>query len=205
MFNFPSSVKLSSNKIESFNAFKLLNVKAVPSTTIRDEAISWIEEGSKVVARAIISGSQGNGITICKTISQLPLVPLYTRYIEKQREFRVHVIFGEVVHIQQKRRLSSEQLEIRGIFSRNKYIRNIANGYIFSTDLDLDPLSTTYNDVVDNSLRAIVSLGLDFGGVDIIITKSGEVLVLEVNSACGLEGVTLGKYVSRFKEYLNLE
>ncbi len=48
------------------------------------------------------------------------------------------------------------------------------------------------------AVSALGRLGLDFGAVDIAIGKLG-VAVLEVNSAPGLEGTTLEKYVNYFK------
>ena len=42
-------------------------------------------------------------------------------------------------------------------------------------------------------------LGLDFGAVDLLLTSDLRVMVLEVNSAPGLSGSTLSKYVEAFK------
>ena len=204
--NRPSKVALSSNKIMAFSNMFVDGVKVVPFTTIRTEAEKWFNEGddrTKVVCRTIISGSSGDGIIIAKNKEELVDCKLYTLYVEKKWEYRVHVAFGEVIHIQQKRRLSSEQLEERVITSRNKYVRNLANGYIFSVELD-HPYSFILEGLSEQSLLATKSLGLDFGAVDLLVTKNGEVRVLEVNSAPGLEGVTFSKYVSKFKEVLNL-
>jgi D-alanine-D-alanine ligase-like ATP-grasp enzyme len=50
---------------------------------------------------------------------------------------------------------------------------------------------------------AIKSLGLDFGAIDMIYNeRRNQYYVLEVNTACGLTGTTLDKYVEVFKEFV---
>lgn len=206
-FNKPMSVSLSSNKILAFNNMSVEGVKIVPYTTIREHAEQLFHDGNdrtKVVCRKIVSGSSGDGVVIAHNIDGLVDAPLYTLYVEKKWEYRVHVAFNKVIHVQQKRRLSSEQLEIRGIFSRDKYIRNVANGYIFSTELHHHSDEFVLEDLYAQSLLAVKALGLDFGAVDLLVTKTEDVKVLEVNSAPGLEGITLSMYVSHFKEHLGI-
>ena len=204
-FNKPEAVLNSSNKIKAFKLMYDCGVKVVPFTTIRAMAEALFDSGSnrtKVVCRKIVSGSCGDGIIIAHNKEELVDAPLYTLYVEKKWEYRVHVAFGEVIHVQQKRRLSSEQLEIRGIFNRDKYVRNVANGYIFSTEIHHHSDEFILEDLYDQSLLAIQSLSLDFGAVDLLVTRDNEVKVLEVNSAPGLEGITLSNYVSHFKKHL---
>ena len=50
--------------------------------------------------------------------------------------------------------------------------------------------------------NAVEALGLDFGAVDIILGKNGIWYVLEVNTACGLEGTTLEKYCEQFRKFI---
>ena len=195
------AVLSSSNKIRMFE--RLADCTTVPSTTIRQTALDWLEEPfSKIVCRGIVSGSQGNGITICRKGDEVPVVPLYTLYIRKKWEYRVHVVLGKVVAIQQKRRLSSEHLEERGITARNKYIRNSANGYIYSSILDHKDNEEVMFFLRIESLMAINALELDFGGVDLLVTPDNKVMILEVNSACGLEASTLKAYIDRFSQYI---
>ena len=44
------------------------------------------------------------------------------------------------------------------------------------------------------AIKAVEALDLDFGAVDIIETRQGEIFVLEVNTAPGLEGKTVESY-----------
>lgn len=201
LINKTSAVLNSSNKLRTF---ELLDSKEIPiplwCTDIETARTLFdSDDKEKVVCRTLLSSSSGNGIVIAKSPDEVVPAPLYTLYIKKKIELRVHVVAGRVIYIQQKRRLTTEQLEARGITNRCKYIRNLSNGYIFSGDVE--PLdSTTESLVYIYSLASIESLGLDFGAVDLIITGDYQVYVLEVNSAPGLEGTTLSKYISEIKE-----
>lgn len=204
IINNPESVKKSSNKLLCFNRFSAYNldnpnnpVSYVPFTTDRLLAEQWLTEG-KVVCRTLLSASSGKGVVIADNLDSLVTAPLYTKYIKKKWELRVHILNNRPIHLQQKKRLSTEQLEARSIVNRNKYIRNLENGYIFSSELDVS--EAVKNEAILQSNRAIIALGLDFGAVDVIVTKDDEVFVLEVNTAPGLEGTTLTKYYEAFKE-----
>lgn len=198
VLNNPSAVLATSNKLLSFKLFKDNNIPTVPWTTSISEASSWLDNpDEKVVCRTLLSASSGRGIVIAKTKEELVPAKLYTLYIRKKWEFRVHVFNGVVIATQQKRRLTSEQLESRSIVDRCKYIRNLSNGYIFSSHLDdIEDLNSILEYYATNS---IMVLGLDFGAVDLLLTSDLRVMVLEVNSAPGLSGSTLSKYVEAFK------
>ena len=53
------------------------------------------------------------------------------------------------------------------------------------------------------AIRATRALGLNFGAVDIIRDINNNSFVLEVNTAPGLEGLTLINYTNAIKEYLS--
>ena len=56
-------------------------------------------------------------------------------------------------------------------------------------------------DCEKQAVAAVVALGLDFGAVDVVYNvKEQKAYVLEVNSAPGLSGTTLDKYVEVFKD-----
>lgn len=201
--NHPFSIRTSSNKLKSFQRFSSEEVSCVPWIEDREAAKGWVEAGGKVVCRTSLTGCSGEGIVIAKIVEELVNAPLYTLYIKKKWEFRVHVLSGMVIHIQQKRKLTPSQLEERGITNPSKYIRNLENGYIFSSNLD--PLDSTVFDILrEESIKAVGAVDLHFGAVDLVVSKEGGVWVLEVNSTPGLEGTTLTKYIEAFKEYLDV-
>jgi glutathione synthase/RimK-type ligase-like ATP-grasp enzyme len=115
--------------------------------------------------------------------------PLYTKYIRKQKEFRVHVFNSKILDIQEKRRSSA-------VDDHHPYIRNHANGYVFCRGDIEEP-----HDLRGVAVSAVNALGLDFGAVDVIWNEAQDkCYVLEVNTACGLEGSTVNKYVQAIKE-----
>lgn len=201
ILNHPSSVKMCVNKLCAFRDFQIYGVSHPPFTTSKEEAIKWIEQGEKVVCRTILEGSKGNGIIIAKTPEEVVDCKLYVKYIQKKWELRVHVFKGNIIDVRQKRKLSKEKLEERGITSTSKYIRNMANGYIFSVNID-DELNDIKDKIELESTDAVDSLDLDFGAVDLIITKDKDVYVLEVNSSPALVGSTVDKYIKAIKELI---
>jgi hypothetical protein len=202
IINTPLAVALSSNKLSTFRTLSHL---AIPLyfTTI-SEARSFLAHNpkSKIVCRTLLNSTNGKGIIIATTPEELVECNLYTVYFPKKWELRFHVVFNAVIRTQQKRRSSTEQLEERGIIERNKYIRNIDNGYIYSSSLDSHLSPEFIEGVGLHCIEAVRALQLDFGAVDIIVNKDLEYSLLEVNSAPGLQGSTLTAYINKFKEVL---
>lgn len=191
LYNRPYAVQLASNKLYTFSQFRHNNVPCPPWTTSKETAASWIDDGKSVVCRTSVTSHSGNGIVFADTKEQLEQVtaPLYTQYIKKKKEFRVHVFKGTVIDVQEKRRNTDvENVDYR--------IRNHAGGFVFCRDSISEPSSLRS---VAN--QAVSALGLDFGAVDIIWNeKQDACYALEVNTAPGLEGSTLTAYTNAFKK-----
>ena len=184
----------SRNKIETFQT---LDGKArIPEWATRREngPIQWLNEGSDVVVRHVIRGHGGKGIRIVKPGEQLDMAPLYTRYVKKKREFRVHCFErgGAIsAHVHEKKGR-------RGV-EKNYQIRNHDNGFVYIRDVEDAP-----EDVVRQAYQAFVALGLDFGAVDVIYNEhEDKAYVLECNTAPGMDGITIDLYVEYFKEAYN--
>lgn len=193
ILNHPAAVKKASNKLETFKA--LDGVCSIPEwTESREEAVKWLEDGSLVVCREKLNGHSGKGIVLADSILKVVNAPLYTKYIPKAQEYRLHVFQGEVFFVQRKARkkeIPDEQI--------NWKVRNHANGFIFAHNEGVELPGEARN----NAILAVAALGLDFGAVDMIYNqKQDKYYVLEVNTACGLEGETLNKYVEQFKRFL---
>lgn len=182
-----ASVHTAVNKLRSFTALQAANVPIPDFTTDREEALGWITDGLKVVCRTRLEGSGGEGIVVATTHAELVNAPLYVRYMPKEHEYRIHVnaVAGEAFFVQRKaRRTEVPDAQV------NWAVRNLEGGFIYANQNIIIAPETR-----DAAIAAVRALALDFGAVDILVTPRGRIAVLEVNTACGLAGTTLDKYV----------
>lgn len=189
--NPPNAVRNAVNKLQAFKLMKE-GVSIPPWTESLEEAVEWIKQGSDVVVRHKLSGHSAEGLEIITTAEGhggLTPAPLYTKYIKKDQEYRIHVFRGNVFFVQRKARkkdVPDEQV--------NWQVRNLKGGFIYAN------VDVKVSEKVEKEAKAaIMALGLDFGAVDIIETKKGDAYVLEVNTSPGLERSTLEKYAEQFK------
>jgi len=173
------------NKIEQYTFFKETNISALPFTTSQDEAKSWLEDGQTVVARCLTRASEGRGIVILEPGSPWVVAPVYTRYLKKKREYRVHCYKDQVVQVLEKRK----RKEFTG--ERETKIRNTANGYVFCSENVAEPPG-----IRELALKAAQVTNSSFKGVDIGFNeKLNELFVIEVNSAPGIQGSNVQRYI----------
>ena len=185
-------VSIACNKLQALHVMDAQGVSVPDYTTDYEVAHQWIQEGTKVVGRHMLRGNSGAGIVIYDGTQVMASAPLYTKYIPKTHEYRVHVVQGRVIDTQRKMRnrdVPDDQV--------NWAIRNHSNGFIFGRE------GVHLADVArDQSLAAVAALQLDFGAVDLIYNEHrNRYYVLEVNTAPGLEGTTLDKYTQAFLNY----
>jgi len=180
---------MAANKHHSLYEFSTHNIPHPEFTTDKQQTKDWIDQGHKVVCRTLLTAHSGQGIVVAKQHDELVDAPLYTKYIRKQKEFRVHVFNSKIIDIQEKRRSSA-------VDDHHPYIRNHSNGYVFCRGDIEEPHALR-----GVAISAVNALGLDFGAVDAIWNAElDSCYVLEVNTACGLEGSTVNKYVNAIKE-----
>ena len=180
------------NKLVAFNQLKgKCNVPEF--TDKRDTAASWTRDGGVVVCRSILNGHSGAGISLHKNTDDLVDVPLYVKYIPKKKEYRVHIAFGKLIDVQQKKKREGFPKE-----ETNFQVRNHHTGWVYCRDnIEVNP------ELINQAKLACNALGLDFGAVDIIWNeKQDKYYVLEVNTAPGLEGQTVESYARAFHEEL---
>jgi glutathione synthase/RimK-type ligase-like ATP-grasp enzyme len=187
--NNPNAISIARNKTETFKA--LDGKVPIPAyTTDKEVANGWINEGKVVLARTN-TGQGGSGILICR--DALDDAPLYSLYIKKKKEFRVHVAFDKVLLVQEKRRK-------RGIDS-DRLIRSHRRGWVFCRNDIEEP-----NGLRDIAIGAVSTLGLDFGGVDVIWNQNqNQCYVLEVNTAPGLSDSTSILYANSILGAINMD
>jgi len=183
IYNDPDNVRLASNKLLTFSQWRRFEVSCPEWTTDYDTALEWLDSGHTVFARTLTRAHSGLGIVIARSPEELVDAPLYTKYIKKKKEFRVHVFRNQVIDLQEKRRSTNSP-------ASDFLIRNHANGFVFCRDDIIEP-----TDLRATALSAVAALGLDFGAVDIIYNAHyDKCYALEVNTAPGLEGTTLESY-----------
>jgi len=173
------------DKLTQLNLFTQHNVTCPEYTTNRDVAAGWITaDNSTVVCRTLLRSSEGKGIVVADSVEQLVRAPLYTKYVPKKAEYRVHVLDGEVIGVQMKKKRKGFEDE------RNTKIRNLANGYVFCREGIVEPAGLR-----DLATKATNALGYRLGAVDIAHNVKKEKLVcLEVNACPGMQGQTLEDY-----------
>lgn len=199
ILNKPNAVNIASNKLSALQALKTAGIRIPEFTTDYYEAMRWLNAHKVVVERHELRGNSGDGIRIVtlddpEMQSRLERAPLYTKFIPKTAEFRVHVFQGRVIDYIEKKKVLAE----RRPANFNKYISSITCGWVFSrTDIRDIP------EVRDIAIKSVAALGLDFGAVDIVYAD-GYPYVLEINTAPGLSGETLVKYANAFRRFMGM-
>lgn len=197
VLNTTVAIGRAANKLLTFQNFYEHEISCVSWTTDEYLALSWCLDGSTVVIRNKLTGHSGDGIFIIDkgkvaTLADLQNFgkpPLYTKYVFKEKEFRVNVVSGQVIDTQQK--IKDPEREVL-----TWKVRSHANGFMFVRN-GIEPDAA--RDAL--AISATSALGLDFGAVDIIQDKKGNYLVLEINTAPGLEGQTIDSYAKAFRKY----
>lgn len=183
-------LKPGTAKDVQLNAFNTAGVEHPEFTRDRNVAAGWIAAGDAVMCRTLLRASEGRGIVVAESVDQLVPAPLYTRYVKKKAEFRVHVLNGEVIDVQQKRKRRGFDGE------RETKVRNLANGYVFCRDGIVEPAGL--RDLAVSATRAV---GYNLGAVDIAYNeRNNRLVVLEVNANPGMQGTTLEKYATKIVE-----
>lgn len=201
ILNRPEFVRIASNKRLYFEKVQSMpedQQPRVPDWTLnKTTAGNWLAEERPplLFARTVLTGHSGEGIVKIankEELNKLPENTLIVKYVPKRNEFRVHILHGKVIVVQQKLKDSSVPTD-----SVDFQIRNHKNGFIFARNELKVP-----EDVFTQAYKGLEVTGLDFGAVDVIYNeRRGEAYVLEVNTAPGLTGSTITDYVNAFSVF----
>jgi glutathione synthase/RimK-type ligase-like ATP-grasp enzyme len=115
----------------------------------------------------------------------MPKAKLYTKFVKAKAEYRINICNNRTVGVQLKVQANGEKI-------KNEDIKTGGNGYGFRLLAEHE---------IPKGIRpvaraAIAALGLDFGGVDLILTVDGRALVLEVNTAPELTPAMVTAYAN---------
>lgn len=184
VFNSPKAIRICSNKILTK---KLFQANSISSPNFAFDPI-WAPSVMKK-----IEGSRGEAM---KLVSNLIIKKeekqgfYFERFVECDKEFRVHVFNDFIIHIDRKCLRKGKE---------HHWIKNLERYVYLEKDTDLLNLNTKID-----CIRAVRCLGLVFGAVDVgFNSKSKEHYIYEVNSAPGLRTITREKYQKAIKEYIS--
>lgn len=186
--NQPDAIEPASNKLKCFQMMKEAGV-SIPDFWTKMEDIP--NEAFPIMCRTTLTGHSGAGIVVANARNELVRAPLYTKYVKKKHEYRVHCIRkpgGATTSIIIQRKAKRNDVE-----DADFMVRNLANGFVYVL-VDNAPAI-----VEREALNALLASGLAFGAVDVIYNEhQDKAYVLEINTAPGLEARTAEAYAREF-------
>jgi len=200
VLNKQCAIEKSANKKRALEIMKSSGVRVPYFLTDKEEAEEILEDGHTLLGRTTYHQG-GKDITVINNVRDLRRDHKSSHWVIKKdivHEYRVHVFQGEIIGISRK---TDEGVVYR---ISNAVARNHANGWRF-VRCDIDQAHNRLKEIAHES---VVSLGLDFGAVDVILANDGNsrrYYVLEVNSAPSLEegSTILYSYINKFKRWLS--
>lgn len=172
VYNNSASIKMASDKYNSRLLFKSNGIP-IPNTY---SCIEVHQEDIKFpIIRRPIKHSKSKDFTVINSREELNNFTqqdveiggfYYSEFIDKVREIRVHVAHGKIITIVEKRPPINKQ-----------YSWGMVDNF------DNIKWGQWRKDIVESSISSVKTLGLTFGAVDVIIDKSGNYYILEVNTA----------------------
>ena len=188
IINRPEAVAIARDKLYTFDTLR--GHVSIPEYALtRTNPQQWVNEGHRVYGRMTLTGQGGAGIVIFNPGDTVTECLLYTKNTNCRYEFRVHVMAGKVIDFQQKKKRQGFEGGIAGI-------RNHENGWVFCREGVV-----LLDEVAEQAIKAVEILQLDFGAVDIGYSeRHNKAYVYEVNTAPGIEGTSVERYVKAIKE-----
>lgn len=198
VLNRPEQVAIACDKLRFFQAMSQANDgPRIPEfTTDNQVALGWVQGGETICIRSILRGSGAAGLVIVNrnNLEDFVAAPLYTKYINKRDEYRVHIVRGRVIDIQRKALRNDVDRD-----QANWQIRNLENGFVFVRNEGREIPA----DVSAQAIKAMAACDLDFGAVDILYReRDNSAWVLEINTAPGLMNTTLENYRNALRELI---
>lgn len=194
VINPPQEVAKLTNKLRFFKLFDQGGAMVVPWTINSGDARMW----DKVMVRTKLEGSGGDGIIVWEQgDGELPHAPLYTQYIGKTHEYRLHMARngreGDFKPILIQRKVFKKTPERPA--PAQWEVRNHKHGFYFVADNgNAEPIPKQVIDVAQCVMEDHLS-GMHFCALDVIYNnKTKKAHVLEGNTAIGMEGNTVEVY-----------
>lgn len=190
--NQPDTIEPASNKLKFFGLMKEAGVSAPTYWTNKKDIP---DDAFPVMCRTKLQAHSGEGIVVAERRDQLVDAPLYTQYVKKKDEYRVHCLRKpgggtSIITVQRKAKRHD-------VADANFMVRNLANGFVYVEENGLGAGSV----ILIEAKKALECSGLAFGAVDVIYNEHQQkAYVLEINTAPGLEERTANAYAEAFQE-----
>lgn len=172
IYNKSGAIASATNKLLSRQIFAEKGVNAPRLITSVDDYRDGI-----VIARPVVH-SKGLNFVVLNTKEELANHWrngwYYSEFVDKVREFRVHCGHGKVLALMEKHNPSN------GNHAWNR-AQNDTEPFTRIKQSESDEQGL--RNVLVEGLKAVDALGLDMGGVDVMLDKNGIAYVLEVNTA----------------------
>lgn len=196
VLNKKDAIALAANKLDSLVKMKAAQVpvpKTIPLGELGELTLAEvISKGLKfpVLAREP-QHTRGADILLCLQNKDLVRAVRWGKtflveYIATDREYRVHIFNGEIIRTSQKVLMSRDNYL--------PYMRNDDHNHTFR-----NPRKQLTTEQQEIAIKAVQSLGLDFGAVDMVIGDDGKPYVLEVNTGPALIQNGIEIYEEKFK------
>jgi len=186
--NGPVRVGVAKDKLRTFTELTIDQLPIIEVTTLPTIAENWKQSGRVVFSRMTATGHSGQGIVLNEVIPGAEFYSVAPK--EDYTEYRALIFDDEIIGLAQKRKLSKERLSQEGLTEAHPYIRTRKNGWVFArNNVDMPEQSH-----LKTAIRALETISLEFGAVDFLVTASGEMKIIEINSAPGMEGSFLENF-----------
>ena len=196
VINRASAIRNNINKLKSLVVLSKNGVKTIPFWTNFND----IPRTSFPVFRRRLQHSRGNDIKILMDKTDRQVGDFYTQQITNWREYRCHIMFGQCVRLSSKQKKREEELTEEEIF--HPIIRSFHRGWKV---LDhFKHYKKVENEMINLCIRAMRTMGLDFGAIDVIVDENRVPHIMEVNTAPHLNELGRQMYVKEFRENLGL-
>jgi glutathione synthase/RimK-type ligase-like ATP-grasp enzyme len=202
--NSVAAIKNSASKLLMKNCFKEQSVRTAvwifPKNA--EDVTDFVNEVEFPIVMKRHNGSRNEGNTLIRTSEQLSqwLVNntlsrfIVEKYHPYQREYRLHVTTEGCFYTCRKvLKLDTPD--------DKKWFRNDSNSNWVKEDHELFNKPSNWDDIVSESVKALTSVGLDIGAIDVRVSNekregAPSFIILETNSAPSFGEVTLERYLS---------
>jgi hypothetical protein len=162
-------------------------------TAVRDSILNGPPPQPSVVTSPIWLGRLRNHIGGRDLLNPPTNPDFWVRKEDLKHEYRVHSFLGSSIRAGKKKAVEGGPPG-----STHEWIRSLLAGWKIS--YDGVSIKQRHRDIAHQAIKA---LGLHFGAVDIGEKENGDLIVLEVNRAPGLDGGTITAYSQAIRRWID--